>query len=798
MPKYSIITIACNGIEHTVKCVESIFRHTKDFELIVVDSNTTDGTMAYLEGQSAIHPEIKIIDGKQNRSFAANNNIGLMAVDPSAEYIIYLNNDTIVTKDWLDRMEAHFTRVPLPNLAAVGPVSNMTNGKQMVGQQDPEQWHASHRGSWRHTGILYGWCMMIKKAVVDEVGGFDERFHNSWEDNDLCLRIQHAGYTLAIAADTYIHHTGQGTLRTVWNNEEYIKNGAEMREVFFNKYYTPEVKKKLVAVYRTNGGAWLEKSLEQTSKFADSIIIHFCRAPKELTLKTWLGETGTGAGFDGTREEYCDDLKFRFPKIVKIGFYDGIFQEDYERGWLLDQALELQAKGQANWCISIDDDELYEDKFIYRVQAMMNPRNPQTMGYWMQWRTIWETRKGREMFRTDSTFGQFSNYRMWKLIPGQKIITRHPEGHHCGSAPWLADENLQWTNIRVKHMGYDTPEQRQKKFEFYQKNDNFKTRADIGFDDYSHLISKNPELEYYNEKQGISCIMMLKNEAEWIEGCLENIVPMMDEFIIVNTGSTDGTFDIVEKFAKHAAIPVRILSYPWEDNYSTPRNFAKLHATQPWVMFMDADERFRPEQIKDLWKLTELELDVVLLNVWNYLEEPHAHTQPKIAPTQAARLFRNIPDFYLTGIIHETLDDAIGAYRRRSKINVAVAPLELHHYGYLKDKDRLKEKLEYYENLNERQIEITEGKDPRPYFNLALHYMQDGQENKALEMFQKVLKIEPRFWYASQQIGILNVQSAKTFLTHALEYMPDNHQAKKQLAEMVQFINTKSNGFEKV
>ena len=782
MPKFSIITIACNGIEHTVKCVESILRYTKDFELIVVDNMTTDGTTQYLEGKAAGNPNIKIVVSDKPRSFAENNNCGLLAVDPATQYIIYLNNDTIVTPDWLERMEAHFTRVPLTNLGAVGPVCNMSNGRQMVGYQNSEEWHAKTVGSWKHTGVLYGWCMMIRKDVHDIVGGLDERFHNSWEDNDLSLRIQLAGYSLAIAYDTYIHHTGQGTLKTLWDSDQYMKNGMAMREVFFDKHYTPEVKKKLVAVYRTNGGEWLEKSLEQTSKFADSIIIHFCRFRYT----------------DADRAAAVRGLKKMFPKIVKVGFYDGIFQEDYERGWLLDQALEMQAKGEADWCISIDDDELYEDKFIDRVQAMMNPRNPQTMGYWMQWRTIWDTRLGREMFRTDSTFGAFSNYRMWKLIPGQKIITRHPEGHHCGSAPWLADENLVWTNIRVKHMGYDTPEQRQKKFEFYQKNDNFKTRADIGYDDYSHLISKNPQLEYYKSDHGISCIMMLKNEETWIEGCLENILPMIDEFVLVNTGSTDGTFGIIERFAKYSPVPVKILQYPWEDNYSTPRNFGKLHATQPWIMFMDADERFRPEQLKDLWRLTELELDVIMLNVWNYLEQPQPGKQPRIAPTQAARLFRNIPDFYFSGILHETIDDAIGAYRRRSKINVAVAPMELHHYGYLNGKEKLKAKLEYYEKLNERQIEITEGKDPRPYFNLALHYLNDGRENEALECFQKTLKIAPQFWHASQQMGVLNIQSAKAFLVQALQYMPDNHPSKKPLAEMVQFLDNKSVGFGKV
>lgn len=799
MPKYSIITVASNGLTHTIKCVESIIACTKDFELIVVDNNSDDGTEAWLDLLISKHQNVKVARSPKNLTFAENNNCGLLLVDKDSEFIVFLNNDTIVSPDWLDRMAEHFRNIPMKNLGAIGPVSSSSNGRQMVGKQDPEQWYQQYRSHWKHAGILYGWCIMVKKSIIDKIGGFDERFVNSWEDNDLCLRIQEAGYSMAVAYDVYIDHVGQGTLSKMWDVDAYMKNGAKMRKVFFDKYEDDQPK-KLVAVYRTNAGAWLERSLEQTSKFADSIVLHFCRAPKEFPYYRPLSNDPLGRmvsdKFD--REGYESFLKQAYPKIVHIEWYDGIFQEDYERGRLLEIALQMQARGEADWCISVDDDELYEDKFIDRVQALMRPRNPQILGYWCNWRTIWDTRLGVEYYRSDSTFGAFANYRFFKLIQGQTIMSKHPEGHHCGSSPWIADENLQWTNVRVKHMGYDTPEQRQKKFEFYQANDNFKNRADIGFDDYSHLIDLNPMLVEYKSGHGISLNCMFKNDERWIEEMMENMQYLVDEFVMIDTGSTDGSRAIVEEFARHSPVPVKVLDFAWADNYSLPRNFAKSHSTKPYIMFMDTDERFKPEHVRQIWADSEADHDIVMFNVLNYMEPPQANRQTRVAPTQAARLFRNIPEFYFTGLVHETIDDSSVAYRMSHKVKGMVSAVELHHYGWCEDENRRRGKLEYYEMLNKRQIEITEGRDCRCHFNLALHYIQDDKFEDALRAFQESLKISPQMWHASQQMAMLNLNNAKTFLGDALRYMPQTHPSHNKMVELFRFLERECHGFVKV
>lgn len=752
-PKLSVVIAVWDGLEHLVRCVESLYKHTTvPWELVLVNNGSTDGAAAYCEHLEDTKPNVIVLHNAENRNFGPAQNQG--AAVSTGDYICNLNSDVVVTPQWFERMLACLEApYPFP-VAFVGPVSNMSAGRQIVpkGYKDLSQldywadhWYQQQRGNYFEVGTLFGWCLLSKRETWEKIGGFDERFSNAFEDNDLSLRATLAGYKLRVAGDTFLHHHGQGTILSHGDLDKYAANGVDQRAKFVEKWRSPG-KKKLVAVMRiANCERTIKQVLDRTAEFANAgIIVHLCRS----TDKT-------------------EEIARAHPAVRRVEVYDGPFQEDYERNSLLQWALELQAAGEADWCISVDGDELYDHRMVERVQELMNPAWPHTFAYWCNWRTIWERDEdGREWYRADDTFGHFKNYRFFRLFPGLKIVSNHPEGHHCGSAPIFPSENLRWCNVRVKHLGYDTPELRKRKFDFYQAADNFKSKGDIGHEDYRHLISRTVQLREYKERNEISIVALLGNEGPWLTGFFEHLAPLADEVVIVDTlregEESDGTIERARQWATESMVPVKFVRIPWQDNYALMRNLAKEHATKDWVLMMDPDERFDPTEVQVLFDMMDdPAIQGYLFHVLNYVEPKMEGRPPKYISSDAIRMFRNLPELYYTGVVHETIEDAVAARKQRGEFVIAEAPLAIHHHGYLKPVEKVKHKMVYYTDLNRKQIEVTDGVDPRPYFNLAMHFMEEGDYRAAEDALKTAQKLGPHIWRSRTTLVSVYMMQAK-------------------------------------
>jgi GT2 family glycosyltransferase len=793
-PVFSIVLVTYNGLSHTIRCLESLYRNQPSvpWEVIIVDNASSDGTCEWIKEFAKgdhVHgrTNLRLIKSDVNLHFAAANNVGAKVAE--GEYLCLLNNDTIVVPGWIEKLCERLNSTP--RCGIVGPMSSSSNGRQMVNgaaaNYRPDDWRAlnafaekfslENAGKWNEAGLLYGWCMFMRKATWDALGGMDSRFIDSYDDNDFCLRAQLAGYRMAIAEDVYIHHHGQATLLSDGSIERYAQNGYENERRLQEKFDKPD--QKLVAVMRVaNCESTIKEVLDRTARFADAgIIIHLCRS-KDNTATI-------------CREH---------PAVRMVKVYDGPFQEDYERNWLLTEALKLQAQGQADWCISVDGDEVYEDKFDGIVKGLMNPRNPHVMTWIMNWKTIWDRDPEGEYYRQDGIFGGFMNYRMFRLIPGQQITSPHPEGHHCGSAPVFPVESIGWTNIRVRHLGYDTPEQRKKKYEFYSKNDNFKNAADIGNSDYHHLIDKTVVLRKWRPKQGISANILCRGEWMWLRGLLRTIEPLVDEFVIIDSGSTDETIPELKRFAARSPVPFKIMQIEWPNHFAQVRNLAKRHSIHPWILALDPDENFEPTDVQIISRLLDEDTEAYLFECINYMEpfNPASGKPPVYATTETVRLFRNIPELYWSGVVHETLEDALLARQYRGSRPVLRSPVRLHHRGYLKSKDVRDKKFAAYEKMNLRQMEVTHGLDPRPYFNMAMHYMNNGDEAKAFEHMELADSLGMPSWRVKGQLGGMKLRQARKYLADALNMIPKDHPVHTQYAGIIEAIDKGPGQFVKV
>lgn len=785
-PKYSVIVVTFNAIEHTIRCVQSVFRHTKDFELIIVDNASTDGTKGYLADLVEAHKgNVRVIFNEENKNFGPANNQGYRKA--TGDYIVLLNSDTIVTPGWLDRMTECMEKNE--GTAIVGPLSNSSNGRQAIQRLENSyaeldrkslEWSAQHYGLHEEAGVLYGWCMLVSREFMkDEPYLFDERFTNSFEDNDLCLRARLKGFRLFIDRSTYIHHVGQGSFVKSFGAEfikKYSENGIKNQDLFYQKWKPKDVQ-KVIAVYRiANCEQYIRQSMEQTSKFADEIICLFARSK------------------DKTKE-----IALSFPKVKAWEEWnepEHPFDEAAERDWLLQKAIERGA----DWVISVDGDEVYEDKFIDIVPRLIKNPNPQVFGYWCNWRTVWDTVNGQEMFRSDGIFGGFQNYRFFKILPGMKIKPNdNIYNHHCGSAPFIPSENLKWLNVRVRHLGYDSPEQRKRKYEFYRKADPNPLAKDVGNADYHHLIDSKVDLKPYRGNNRLTIMSVIKNEQDHIYRMMECVEPIADEFVIVDNGSTDGTLAEIDRFRRNHIKPVRVVTnsdFAKDNNgmlmnYSEAKNFGKSLCTTEWVLQMDADELFESQLVGSIFGFMDEDADAYLFNVINYLA-PAVSKNPadnKFSISETIRMYRNIDEFFYSGLVHESLEDSVTTRVMNGKARLIMSPIHIHHHGYLKNKDTVREKIDRYMEINKRQIEVSDQTDPRPYFNIALHYFNEGDEKKMIECYEKCLELQPSFWRAKQNLSFYHLHKAKMALKEVISAMPVLYRENNKINELSNYLN---------
>lgn len=245
-PAASIVVLTYNQLDVTRLCVDSLFRHTRDFELIVVDNASGDGTVDYLQHLASRHPNVKIILNDQNRGFAGGCNQGIAVAQ--GHHVVLLNNDTVVGEGWLEGMMA---ASEAPGIGLVGPRTNCITGPQQVDGVDYDQhsldgfevyaseWRRRHAGETLAIQRVIGFCMLIRREVIDRIGGLDLRFgRGNFEDDDFCLRAQVAGFGIVVANDVFIHHFGSVTFKG--QKIDYRQAMEENWGKFKRKWLLPE------------------------------------------------------------------------------------------------------------------------------------------------------------------------------------------------------------------------------------------------------------------------------------------------------------------------------------------------------------------------------------------------------------------------------------------------------------------------------------------------------------------------------------------------------------------------------
>lgn len=226
MPPVSIVIVTWNGRSLLERCLPSVAAsHYPDFEIIVVDNGSSDGTADWLR---AHYPAVRVLALDTNLGFCGGNNAGIAA--SSAPYVVLLNNDVEVHPDWLTPLvawlEADSTCAAVqPKLlqydwrdafeyaGASGGFLDafgypFTRGRLFASlESDTGQYDTPQRIFW-----ATGAALALRRSALDEVGLLDERFFMHMEEIDLCWRLQRAGHTIYAVPEAEVYHIGGASL----------------------------------------------------------------------------------------------------------------------------------------------------------------------------------------------------------------------------------------------------------------------------------------------------------------------------------------------------------------------------------------------------------------------------------------------------------------------------------------------------------------------------------------------------------------------------------------------------------
>jgi glycosyltransferase involved in cell wall biosynthesis len=199
--------------------------------------------------------------------------------------------------------------------------------------------------------------------------------------------------------------------------------------------------------------------------------------------------------------------------------------------------------------------------------------------------------------------------------------------------------------------------------------------------------------------------MIVKNEINNLPRCLTSVKPYVDEIIVVDTGSDDGTPEMAAKFG------AKVSYFEWCNDFAAARNYAISQASGDWILMLDADEKLVVNSDKFLEEI--ISNSKILVYSLTYTE---INNQEQITPSYRYSLFRNISGFQYVRPFHELLtykNQNISTEQSRN-----LASLEVVHYGFNKEHVQLK-------NIN-RNIPILEGIRQKEGLSIMLLYCLAG------------------------------------------------------------------------
>lgn len=228
-PKVSIIILNWNGWQDTLECLDSLLEITyQNYEVIVVDNGSTNESLAKLkvknEKLKVDGKSFEIIENRENLGFAGGNNVGIKyALENGADYVLLLNNDTLVSETFLSELVAQaeknkifglfgpkiyfWPRTTPERIWFIGGRINWLKTKGWHVNYDAKESSPAETGARLiETDYITGCGLLIRREVIEKIGTLSDDYFLYYEDTDYCLKAKDAGWKCGIVPSARIWH----------------------------------------------------------------------------------------------------------------------------------------------------------------------------------------------------------------------------------------------------------------------------------------------------------------------------------------------------------------------------------------------------------------------------------------------------------------------------------------------------------------------------------------------------------------------------------------------------------------
>jgi len=781
---------------------------------------------------------------------------------------VIMNDDALVGAMWLDELSnaldserlllsgsPDFDKHPGAKvrnderIGMAGPVSNNAAGMQRIGAPKitmsngsgftasadamlddfAEKMRTESTGAVLSANYLSGFLTMYSAGCLKDLYNNE----NDWfldpcfgigghDDNDVCARAEMAGWRKVIAMNVYVHHVGHQTLdayfpevnRGCANVGDYLEKwkswtsreqtiAACYRVRLFTMQDLHMLRSSVqrsaslfdgIAMLVTDNPAKITGSKDYSAKklhCADAALVDQCVSAKSATevqdaVNRWL-------------EQAVSEASNRNIQIT-TECWDGEWNERDERN----RSIELAESLETDWLISIDHDEIVEDRITRKmVQRLMKHPDPNVLVYDIGWLNHWDTPR---LCRVDPPWcgpdytSSMRGFRIWRhnSASPRRIVGGNEIGLHCGNSPDYGISAKRIAGLRMRHFGYLRPIDRMRKHQFYSQLDPNPqaslTTGGVGGGGYSHLIDEEGmRLSPYVQRNGIAYFMLAYNDEQafGIAEMLSNFYGLADKLILVWTGETSEPSPRIKQVGE--AYDVEWIHEPFNGDLAACRNAAMVKIREycadgiSWALSMDDDEVFESafSTAVSIRRMAEVSDGFG----WMFRFKNYRH-DGKWYWSETQRMVRVESNgmVYFSGKVHETVEKsnremiANGIFPK-----VRYAPFSVNHFGLAGGPEVMQEKLVRYSRLLVDEIRANPT-EPAPWVSLGLQYGNDQMEDQMVRCFERACELSGYAYLPWKELATVTLRRGRRLFEQSLLRLAESHPYHGPATEIVSWL----------